>query len=130
MAARETFFVERYELSFLSARCEVWKYNYWCLPRRKWKHRAVLCEAGRESRGRLRGETSAPGARLRPSGMAWRGRAGRRGGQAGENAKVAAIESVCSKFLSFRVGGVAYLAHYFGWAWVPFSFCTGAVREV
>lgn len=46
MAEWETFFMERYELSFLSTCCEVWKYNYWCLHRRKWKHRAILCEAG------------------------------------------------------------------------------------
>lgn len=47
----ETPFGERYELSFLSTRCEVWKYNYSCLHRRKWKHRAGLCEASQQSQG-------------------------------------------------------------------------------
>lgn len=47
----DSLFGERYELSFLSTRCEVWKYNYSCLHRRKWKHRAGLCEASQQSQG-------------------------------------------------------------------------------
>lgn len=54
MAEWETFFMERYELSFLSTCCEVWKYNYWCLHRRKWKHRAVLFEAGEPGQAWMR----------------------------------------------------------------------------
>lgn len=84
--------VERYELSFLSARCEVWKYNYWCLHRRKWKHRASLCEASQESRARLGSETLVP-----LSGpWEWHGVQAVSTGRYGD-AKMMGVESISSK---------------------------------
>lgn len=125
--------MERYELSFLSTCCEVWKYNYWCLHRRKWKHRAVLCEAGQESQGRLRWETPAPRAPLRHLGMAWRVMLGwlpwwGNGGRG--NTKVTGTESTFGqKLLLFRISSIIYLMHYFSSVWVPFSFCKGTTEE-
>lgn len=127
--------MERYELSFLSTCCEVWKYNYWCLHRRKWKHRAVLCEAGQESQGRLRWETPAPGAPLCPLGMAWHVMLGWLpwwGDGGGGNTKMTGTEHIwkCQKLLLFRISGITYLMHYFSSVWVPFSCCKGTTEEV
>lgn len=102
--------MERYELSFLSTRCEVWKYNYSCLHRRKWKHRAGLCEASQPSQGQsdVKFQREAHGAPSWPSEMPRRWCACGKAGRAAAGRKRSKTHGTAESALSVLQYGVSH----------------------